>query len=96
MTGTTKVVLPYYDENEMKYTMITLSGPMYASKMYSIIKEFVNRNFGVRVDKDWLIHVPVIHNSNDTPITLTDDQLAERIELFVENIEHKDDEDKTI
>jgi hypothetical protein len=94
MSGTTKIVLPYYDEGKRHYSLLIMNGTMYASKMYAIIKEFVLDNFGVRVDKDWLIHVPVIHNSNDAPYE--DKSIDDRVNAWLDRIEDKADEDKKI
>lgn len=93
LKGTTKILIPWFDsEGQRQYSMITLTGTIYASKMYAGIKDFVKQNFNVEVDKDWLAHVPLISNSEDPEIKVTDEERDQLIEEFIQRMELKDDE----
>lgn len=93
LKGTTKILIPWFDsDGQRQYSMITLTGTIYASKMYSGIKEFVKHNFGVDVDKDWLYHVPLISNSEDPEVKVTEEEREQLIEEFIQRMELKDDE----
>ena len=91
LEGITKVVIPYNDGDNRTYALLTIEGKIYASKLYAGIKEFVLDNFGVEVDKDWLANVPIIVNSNDPEMQVSEEERAERIEAFIQSLELKDE-----
>lgn len=94
LTGTTKILIPYFDTEGMRqWTMITLTGSIYASKMYAGIREFVKKNFGIEVDKDWLIHIPLITNSNDPELAVSEDESKQLIEELIQRLELKDEDE---
>lgn len=94
LTGQTKIMIPYIDSEGMRqFQMITLNGKVYASKMYAGIKKFVLDNYGVKVDKDWLTHVPLIVNSNDPEVQITEEEKQRIVDSFIERMELKDDDE---
>jgi len=95
LDGITKIVIPYTDAGKRTYVLLTIEGKIYASKLYAGIKDFVQDNFKVTVDKDWLAHVPLIINSNDPEMQVTEEERNERIEALINSLELKD-EDKDI
>lgn len=93
LTGETKVMIPYFDtEGKRHFNMIVIRGPIYASKMYSGIRKFVYDNYGVTVDRDWLHNVPLIVNSNDPEVQVTEAEKNRIVEAFIDHMELKDDE----
>jgi len=95
LKGTTKVVIPYEDEETRQYSMLVITETMYASKLYALIREFVKKNFGVVVDKDWLAHVPTISNTHDVDFRPSDAELEIFIEEFIQRVQCNEDEDST-
>lgn len=94
LLGKTKVLIPYYDtEGARQYTMITIEGDIYASKLYAGIKEFARANFGVEVNKDWLHHVPLIVNEHDPEVKISEEEKNQLIEEFIQRMELKDDDE---
>lgn len=94
LKGITKIVIPYLDtEGERQYSLLTIEGTSYASKIYSGIKDFVKKNFELDVDKDWLHNVPLIVNQYDPEFAISDEERAERIEKFIQSMELKDDDE---
>lgn len=92
LDGITKIVIPYTDADKRTYVMLTIEGKVYASKLYAGIKDFVQDNFKVTVDKDWLAHVPLIINSNDPEMQVTEEERNERIEALINSLELKDED----
>lgn len=89
---TTKVLIPYFDTDGTRhYSMLVITGTIYASKLYSGIKGFVKENFGVVVDKDWLAHVPLIVNQNDPELRVSEAERNKLIENFIDAMELKDE-----
>ena len=89
---TTKVLIPYFDtEGTRHYSMLVITGTLYASKLYSGIKDFVKQNFGIEVDKDWLAHVPLIVNQNDPELRVSAEERNKLIENFIDAMELKDE-----
>lgn len=92
LTGITKILIPWNNyEGERNWSMITINGPIYASKMYAGIKKWVYDNFGVTVDSDWVRHVPLITNSNDPEVQVTEEEANAIVESFIDWMEDKDD-----
>ena len=92
LKGTTKILIPWFDtDGNRQYSMLTLTGTIYASKMYAGIRQFVKHNFGVDVDKDWLYHVPLISNQYDPEVAVTDEERDQLIEEFIQRMELKDE-----
>lgn len=92
LSGTTKILIPWFDtDGNRQYSMLTLTGTIYASKMYAGIRQFVKHNFGVDVDKDWLYHVPLISNQYDPEVAVTDEERDQLIEEFIQRMELKDE-----
>lgn len=90
--GQTKILIPWFDaEGNRQYYMITLNGSVYASKMYSGIKEFVKVNFNADVNKDWLYHVPLIVNEHDPEVTISEEERDDIVEAFIARMELKDE-----
>lgn len=89
---TTKVLIPYFDTDGTRhYSMLVINGTLYASKLYSGIKDFVKENFNVTVDKDWLAHVPLIVNQNDPELKVSEAERNKLIENFIDAMELKDE-----
>lgn len=83
--GTTRVIVPWVNqEGQREYTQFIIEGTIYASKVYAGIRQWVKDAFNIGVDKDWLINVPLIYNSNDPEFQKpTEEQLKQRIEDFI-------------
>ena len=89
---TTKVLIPYFaTDGTRHYSMLVITGTLYASKLYSGIKDFVKENFNVTVDKDWLAHVPLIVNQNDPELKVSETERNKLIENFIDAMELKDE-----
>lgn len=94
LTGHTKVLIPYYDADEKRqFQIITITSPIYASKLYAGIRKFVKDNYGIDVDKDWLHNVPLIMNSNDPELKISDEEKQKLIDEFINRMELKDDDE---
>lgn len=90
--GQTKIMIPYIDEEgQRQFHMITLNGTVYASKMYAGIKQFVLATHGEKVDKDWLENVPLIVNSHDPQVQISEEERQSIIDAFIDRMELKDD-----
>lgn len=91
--GQTKIMIPYIDDaGQRQFHMITLNGSVYASKMYAGIKQFVLATHGEKVNKDWLENVPLIVNSNDPQVQISDEERQTIVDAFIDRMELKDDE----
>ena len=93
LNGTTKVIIPYFDtDGYRQYSLITLNGTLYASKVYAGIRQFVRDNFGTEVDTDWLHNVPLIANEHDPEAKVSDTEWNHIMESLIDRWELKDDE----
>lgn len=91
--GQTKVMIPYHDaEGSRHWNMITVTGTIYASKVYAGIRKFVLDNFGTKVNNDWLDNVPVILNTYDPDVVqLSEEEKKHIVDAFIDRVELKDD-----
>lgn len=91
LQGQTKVMIPWEDDQgNRQWQVMSFTGDIYASKMYSEIRKYVKDAFGVDVDRDWLEHVPRIANLHDTEIKMLTGRVDEMVEEWIKRLEYND------
>ena len=96
LKGVTKIILPYLEpDGTRQYSMLTITGTYYASKIYSIIRQFVKHNWDTDVAMDWLHNVPMIVNQHDEGMEVTPLERDENIERWIRSLEDDEIEDDT-
>lgn len=99
-TGTTKVIVPWFDTDGMKQrSLLTIEGDITKHKLVFGIQRFIRENFGVNKSKNWVLkNCPIININNDNVGTIVSDPnifgklFPEHVEAWIKRLEEYNDD----
>lgn len=95
--GKTVVLVPWFDSTGMKHWVrMQFNGTMDMRKFYSIVINYIKKEFGTTVSKQWVkTQCPMMNEFDSNAPKITDAQFKESLEAWLQEMQADADKDES-